>query len=175
LKLKNFVLTTVLALAPLAAQQLPIAPPRVVESPLRSYLTLTDSQIASLQQVQAEKRKAEGAIYTQINDRQQQLNALLRAGSNDAGTIGRLMVEINNLRRQLPLPAEQYRAAALAVLTDAQKARLPALAEALRLSAPANEAVFYNLVAAPEILPGPRPLPMPVVFSSASATVDIEP
>ena len=162
MKIRHLLLTTVLTLS---AQQLPIAPP---QSPLRTYLTLTESQVASLQHVQAQKRQAESAVYKQISDLQRQLNALLAQGSNDAVTIGRLTVDINNLRRQLPLPADQYRAAALAVLTDAQKAKLPALSEALRLIQPANEAVYYNLVTAPVLTPTPRPLPMPVLQSSAT-------
>jgi Spy/CpxP family protein refolding chaperone len=174
LNIKNILLTFALTLAPLSAQQPSIGIPRVPDSPLRVHLTLTDAQIASLRQIQAQKRAAESAIYSQIGERQRQLNALLSEGSNDAATIGRLMVEINNLRRQLPLPDDPYRAQAVAVLNDAQKAKLPALAEALRLSPAANEAVYYNLLQAPAIVPGPRPLPMPV-FLPGSATVDSEP
>lgn len=155
----------------LAAQQTPSRP--VPDSQLKQYLNLSDAQMTGLQQVQTQRRQAESLFYQQINERQRQLNALLQAGSNDAASIGRLMVEINNLRRQLPLPTAQYRAAALAVLTDAQKAKLPALAEALRLQQPANEATWYDLIDRPALLPTPRPLPMPV--TATSATVDSEP
>lgn len=171
--LRNILLTTALALVPLAAQQTPALTIAPSESPLRTYLTLTESQITSLQQIQERKRTAESAIYTQMSERQRQLDALLRDGSNDVATIGRLMVEINNLRKQLPLPSDQYRASALAVLTDAQKAKLPALTEALKVMQPANEAVFYNLVDSPNQIAIPRPLPMPVFLPSA--TVDSEP
>jgi hypothetical protein len=125
--------------------------------------------------VQTDKRNAESALYKQISEKQRQLDALLREGSNDAVSIGRMMVDINNLRRQLPLPADQYRAAALAVLTDAQKTKLPALVQALTLAPAGNEAVFYNIIAAPPLSPSPRPLPMPVLLSTASANVEIEP
>lgn len=172
MKLRTLLLSVVLSLAPAFAQDRIIAQ---VESPLRTYLTLTDSQMTSLQQVQTEKRKAESAIYTQINERQRQLNALLNQGSNDAATIGRLMVEINNLRKQLPLPSDQYRASALAVLTEAQKAKVPSLAEALKISSAASEAAYYSLIDSPAVNVRPMPLPMPVFVSSDSATVDVEP
>jgi Spy/CpxP family protein refolding chaperone len=135
---------------------------------LRQHLTLTDAQVGSLQQILEQRQNAERAIYEQIRERQSQLNTLLRQGSNDASTIGRLMVEINNLQRQLPLPGGSYRAQALAVLTDGQKAKLPALADALRLALPANEAVSLNLIDRPPTQIQPRLLPMPVTPPSAT-------
>ena len=166
MKLKNILLTTVLTLAPIAAQQLPIAPRPMPETPLRQHLGLTEAQMTGLQQVQTQRREAESKIYQQNNEKQRQLNALLQQGSNDAVSIGRLMVDINNLRKQLPLPNAQYRAAALAVLTDAQKAKLPALADALKLAQPANEAAYYDLIDRPEFVATPRPLPMPALVTS---------
>lgn len=174
MELNKLLLPVVLCLAPALAQE-PVVISARVESALRTWLSLTDSQMASLQQVQTEKRKAESAIYAQINERQQQLNDLLNQGSNDAATIGRLMVEINNLRKQLPLPGDQYKASSLAVLTEAQKAKLPALTEALKNFSAASEASYYSLIDSPAAGARPVPLPMPVLLPSASATVDIEP
>ncbi|HET8546965.1 MAG TPA: periplasmic heavy metal sensor, partial [Bryobacteraceae bacterium] len=134
---------------------------------LRQYLSLTDAQVTSLQQVQANRRDAEAAIYRQIAEKQRTLYGLLRAGSNDAPQIGQLMIDINNLQRRIPVSAEPYRAAALAILTDQQKTKLPALVEALRLVPTAYQAVSLNLIDAPaayirEPMPLPMPMPMPV-------------
>lgn len=154
-----------------------IAPPRVPEQwdQLKQYLVLTEAQVTTLGHIQTNRIQAEQVIYTQMSDKQRQINNLLEQGSNDAGTIGRLMVEINNLRKQLPLNSGPYRTQALAVLTDAQKAKLPVLAEALQLQTTAWQAVELNLVERPapdyRILPAPVPAigPSEAATSSAAA------
>ena len=134
---------------------------------VKQYLTLSDAQLASLKQVQENRQKAEQAVYEQMRSRQMQLDGLLQQGSNDAVAIGRLMVEINNLRRQLPVSAGPYKAQALAILNEAQKTKLPTLQEAIRIQQTAWEAVTLNLVDAPEpdarILPYPAAEPVTVV------------
>ena len=127
---------------------------------IKTYLALTDQQLASLQQIQAQRQQADQAIYKQINERQTQLSELLRANSTDALTIGRLMVEINGLRKQIPSNPATYRESALKVLNQAQTAKLQALVEALRLSRPAWEATSLNLIDDPNS-GGPRILPVP--------------
>jgi Spy/CpxP family protein refolding chaperone len=176
LTLKNsaiICLLACLAAIPLAAQQSPIAPPARWQA-LRQYLTLSDAQVGSLQQIQQQRQNAERAVYEQIRERQVQLNTLLRQGSNDAANIGRLMVEINNLQRQLPLPGTGYRSQALAILTEAQKTKLPALVEALRLGLAGNEAVNLNLIDRPPSQIQPRPVPLPVNEASATLVVEQE-
>jgi Spy/CpxP family protein refolding chaperone len=146
---------------------------------IRQYLSLTDAQVRSLEQVQTSRREAESAVYRQMSEKQLALSGLLQAGSTDAARIGQLMVEINNLQRGLPLAGEPYRSAALAVLTDAQKAKLPALAEALRLNTTAYQAVSFNLIDAPNPnigLPMPLLMPMPMpIRPMAEETVSARP
>ena len=70
------------------------------------------------------------------------------------------MVDINTLRRQVPTTGAQYRQPALAVLTQEQKAKLPALEAALKAQGPAYEAIQLNLMDYPNQQIGlPRPLP----------------
>lgn len=128
---------------------------------LRQHLVLSEAQVTTLEQVYRSRQDAEQAIYRQIAEKQNQLNALLQDGSNDAATIGRLMVEINTLRRQLPLDGEPYRTQALAVLNDVQKGKLAPLADALKLQSPAWQAVQLNLIDSPRT-PDVRILPIPV-------------
>lgn len=136
-------------------------------SELRQYLSLTDAQVNSLQQVQNNRREAEAAIYRQIAEKQRALYSLLQAGSNDALQIGQLTIEINTLRRRLPLSSEPYRTAALAALTDPQKTKLPALAEALRLVPAAHQAASVNLIDYPNQIGLPRPIPLPMPITIA--------
>jgi Spy/CpxP family protein refolding chaperone len=167
-------LIAVLLLAGAAAAQEPSRPggPFVPAfNELRQYLGLTDAQVRSLEQVQSNRREAEAAVYRQLADKQRALQALLQAGSNDALQIGQLMIEINTLQRRPPLSVEPYRTAALAVLTEAQKSKLPALVEALRLNSTAYQAVSFNLIDGPSPiigLPVPLPVPMPrPIFDAA--------
>jgi hypothetical protein len=139
---------------------------------LRQYLTLTDAQVNSLVQIQNNRREAEAAIYRQIAEKQQVLYGLLQAGSTDALQIGQLTVEINNLQRRLPLGPEPYRTSSLAVLNDPQKAKLPALSDALRLAGTAYQAVSLNLIDQPDPQIGlPRPVPIILPRPAMEATI----
>lgn len=130
---------------------------------LRTLLGLTDAQVQRLQELQTTRRNAEAVIYRQIQERQTSLNTLLSQGSTDAARIGTLMVEINNLRRQLPLSSEPYRRPALEVLTVDQRNKLPLLRDALVLQSPAYQAVSLNLIDPyrPPSLPRPLPADLP--------------
>ncbi|MBK9169711.1 MAG: periplasmic heavy metal sensor [Bryobacterales bacterium] len=129
---------------------------------LKQYLALTDAQVRALQQLQDDHRQAERKVYEQIREKDMQLQQLLRAGSSDAFAIGQLMVEINNLRRQLPISREPFRAPALAVLTEPQQAKLSDLTEALRIAPAGHQAVDLNLIDSPqrdEVWIQPYPMP----------------
>jgi Spy/CpxP family protein refolding chaperone len=128
---------------------------------LKQYLVLTDAQLATLTQIRQNRTQQEQAIYAQIAEKQRQIYSLLQQGSNDAGTLGRLMVESNNLSRQLPLKGDSYRAEVLAVLTPAQKTKLPGLADALKLQSAAWQAIELNMIDNP-VVPDIRMLPSPI-------------
>ena len=72
-------------LMPAATQELAILP--APPSGLVQHLSLSEAQVEGLRQVQKQKTEAESALYKQMSEKQQQLNALLEAGSNDAGTV----------------------------------------------------------------------------------------
>jgi Spy/CpxP family protein refolding chaperone len=148
---------------------LPYPPPQQAYAAVKQHLTLSDAQIATLRQVQESRQKAEQAVYEQMRTKQVELDRLLQAGSNDSVAIGRLMVDINNLRRQLPLSTGPYKTQALAVLNDEQKQKLPALQEAIKLQQTAWEATSLNLIDPPQtnarILPYPAAEPSVTVIS----------
>ena len=137
---------------------------------LRQYLVLSDAQLSTLEQIMRNRSQAEQQIYLQISEKERQMYTLLQQGSNDAGTIGRLMVEINNLRRQLPLSGGTYRTQALAAINDAQKAKVAALVEALKLQSPAWQAVQLNLMDNPHV-PDARILPYPIPSPAMSSPI----
>src|SRR5918993_3813086 len=136
-------LSTLIAQDPASLIALPVVPNRWDQ--LKQYLVLTEAQVSTLEQIRQNRQQQEQAIYRQISEKQRQMYELLQQGSNDAGVIGRLMVDINNLGRQVPLKGDTYRAEVLAVLNPAQKAKLPGLSEALRLQAAGWQAIELNM------------------------------
>ena len=164
--MKTLLLTavTLITFLPLPAQVpaiIGIVPGPVSPQPsypqLRAYLNLTDAQVQSLVANLTNRSTTQQAIYKQINDKQMQLNTLLSQGTSDALTVGQLEIDINNLRKQLPLPNSSYRLMALSVLTPDQTAKLAALVNALLLQPPAYQAITLDLIDAPVIAPPPLP------------------
>jgi len=149
---------------------MPVMPVQQYAS-VKQYLILSDAQLASLRQIQETRQKAQQAVYEQMRVKQVELDRLLQSGSNDAVTIGRLMVDLNNLRRQAPDSSGPYKAQALAVLNDAQKQKVGTLQQALEIQQTAWEAVSLNLADPPA--PQARILPYPA--SEPSVTVVSEP
>jgi chromosome segregation ATPase len=125
---------------------------------LKAYLNLSDAQLQSLENIQTTKNQAQQGILQQMNQKQQQLNALLQANSTDATQVGQLTLEINALRKQLPAPFEPYHSQALAILTPDQQTKLAALQTALQLSGTASQAVMLSLIAPLPPVTGPVPL-----------------
>ena len=148
----------------------PAPAPAQMYAAIKQYLTLSDAQVASLQQIQQNRQRAERAAYDQIRAKQVELDKLLQAGSNDSVTIGRLMVDINNLRRQAPTSTAPYKAQALAILNEVQKQKTAVLQQALELQSTAWQGVSLNLIDTP------RPEPRLLISSveEPSVTVDSE-
>ena len=152
--MRPFVLAAVifLTIVPLPGQIGIVPMPMPPQSPfaqLKAYLNLADAQVQALQAIQVNRNNAQQAIYKQINEKQMQLNALLGQGTSDALAVGQLEIDINNLRKQLPLPNSSYRTQARAVLDPGQTAKLPGLISALQLQLPAWQAITLDLIDAP--------------------------
>ena len=117
---------------------------------LKAYLNLSDTQVQALIAVQKTQQDASMAIYKEISDKQMQLNNLLKADAPDPFQVGQLTVDINNLRKKLPLSGDPYHTNALNVLTADQKTKLAGLVSALQLQPAANEAANLNLINRPK-------------------------
>ena len=133
---------------------------------LRTYLTLTDTQVTALQQVMQSKSDAENAIYKSIREKYEALNNLLNSSNPDAFQVGRLTLEIRDLQKRVPLSGEPYRTSALNILNAGQKTRLPALVQAMQMATTAYQAVTLNLIDQPR-RPGINPLDLPAVSGPA--------
>ena len=130
--------------------QMVLPPPGAAFQALKENLGLTDFQLEQLLQILKEKNEALQQRYRQISQKEIELSNLLNSGSQDVNRIGMLTLEIHTLRTQPPPSNDPYRQRALAVLTVDQKAKLAMLEQALKLSAPAYQAVTLNLIGYPQ-------------------------
>jgi Spy/CpxP family protein refolding chaperone len=162
--MKRFLVSIVFAACSAAAQDisgaaaiLPINPWEAV----KAHLGLTDNQVRSLEDIMRARHEAERTFYQQLAEKERALHALLESASTDAAQVGRLMIEINQMRRQGPGSSAGYRRSALAVLNPEQTVKLAALDSALKLSIAAHQAISLNLLDYPVPHPGlPRILPV---------------
>jgi Spy/CpxP family protein refolding chaperone len=120
---------------------------------LKQALGLTDAQLQQLQALQRTKQMASQAIYQQIGAKQKQLNDMLNSDKPDAQTLGQLEIDMANLRKQT-MGTASVKDQALAILTDAQKAKLADLQNAMKLQRAAGEALGLGLIDPPPQAPG---------------------
>ena len=132
-----------------------VPPPGQAYSQVKAQLGLTDAQVKSLEEIARSRQEADRANWQRMAEKEREMFQLLESGSTDAGRIGALMIELNRMRRQSP-STEQYRKAAVAVLTPEQLPKLAVLANVLQLQGAAHEAIGLNLLDYPA--PG---LPIP--------------
>ncbi|MBI4910100.1 MAG: periplasmic heavy metal sensor [Acidobacteria bacterium] len=133
------------------AAQTPPTPPTPPVDLVKTYLTLTDQQITQLQQIRQAERTANQTIQQSMQQKQQQLNTLLTGGSTDAAAIGRLMIDIRNLRKQIETNHTTFHNQALNVLNATQKPKAQALEDAAKLAPTIHQAAALGLV----LLPAP--------------------
>jgi Spy/CpxP family protein refolding chaperone len=143
--MKSISMVALLAATAAFAQQ----PPTPDVSALKTYLSLTDSQITALQAIQKQQRTGVSDLHQQVQQKQQALNALLSGGSTDANAVGKLVLDIQALRKQIDTNASSFRAQAANVLTADQKTKLKTLDDASKLQPAISEAVFLLLLAPP--------------------------
>ncbi|MBL8173649.1 MAG: hypothetical protein JNK48_03210 [Bryobacterales bacterium] len=141
---------------------LPYPYPNARFEELKSYLTLSDTQVTALQQVNQSKQDAENVVYRSIREKYEALNNALNSANADALLVGRLTLEIRDLQKKVPIGGEPYRTNALNVLNATQKAKLPALTQALQMGTTAYQAVSLNLIDQPQRV-GVSPFDLPAL------------
>jgi Spy/CpxP family protein refolding chaperone len=125
---------------------------------LQAFLGLTDQQMTQLRQMRQQQMQAERPAMQQINSKQRELNQLLATPGADPAAVGKLMIEIANLRKSAPQPGRTLQNQALAVLTPEQKTKLTQLQEAQKLIPAINQATMLGLIEPLERPAGMGPL-----------------
>ena len=149
-------------LGPPNKPRVPGGPGRPMQVPdigaLKAYLNLTDAQVQQMRQAgeQARKQAAEKVrtIHPQIRDKRLALRDLLAKGSNDPAAVGKLVLEIQALHKQVREGREAVRNSQLNVLTAEQKAKFKAIEDAAALPAATRAAIRLGLVPRSQGEPG---------------------
>ena len=122
---------------------------------LKTYLTLTDSQVTALTTIQQQERRAIQQTMQDIQAKQAALATLLKT-STDAAAIGRAMLDIESLRKKIDTTRSSFHDQAVNALTAPQKTKLNALADAAKLQPAIHEAAMVNLLNPPAGAMGPQ-------------------
>ena len=121
---------------------------------VKATLGLTDDQLAQLKQLQQDKMSATQAFYGKMSEKQKELNQLLEANSTDAAQIGKLMLELQQLRKQPAPGGSDIHEKAVGILTPDQKTKLEKLQDAIKMRGAADQATQLALLNAPP--PSPK-------------------
>jgi Spy/CpxP family protein refolding chaperone len=122
---------------------------------LKTYLSLSDSQVDSIQQILRQQRESARTIAQSLRDKQSQLRELVRAGSTDSATMGQLSVDIGNLQQQLQGIRTAAHDQAFAVLSADQQAKVAELEAASKLAPAIRQAARLGLLTPAEDGQGP--------------------
>jgi len=137
--------------APLAIAQLPSGPPAAPPiDAVKAYLSLTDSQLASLATIRQNEMKAIQSIMQDIATKEKALHDTLDKGTTDALAVGKQVLDIDALHKKADQAHTDAQAQAAAVLTAAQKTKLAALDAASKLRQEVQQAVMLDLLAPPQ-------------------------
>jgi len=141
--MKTLIATLILA-ATAFAQGLADRPAPTFDD-LKTYLTLTDSQVTSLTAAH-QAAVASAKTYTdQIREKQQSMRTL-----TDTTAIANVIAEINALQEKVKAIMDAARVAAAGTLSTAQQAKLKTLQDAAALRDEINQAGTLGLLATPE-------------------------
>lgn len=116
---------------------------------LKAYLNLSDTQITSINNAVRTAAEANQALHTTIREKHTALQTLLNNGSTDANAIGKAMIEIRDLQKQITAAQAKIQEQALSFLTADQKTKLKALEDAEKLRPAIGQAHALHLLAPP--------------------------
>ncbi len=131
---------------------------------LKTYLGLTDTQVAALKQARTDVAEAAKPTRQENAEKARALREEMAKANPDSATVGRLMTELKQSRSGFSANRTQLREKSLAVLTDAQKAKLKTLEEAAALQRQVHEARMSGLLDLPEPPAGAAPMRGPARF-----------
>jgi Spy/CpxP family protein refolding chaperone len=150
--MKRILLTLVVSSLALMAQPRARSTPGTPRTPdeLKAFLGLSDSQVQSLTQLRQQQNEALRTKSQDMRTKHEALRNLLNSNTADAAAVGRLMLDIEATRKSVRTEAERFRTQAVAVLNDAQKAKLKTLEDAVQLQPAIRQAGALGLLTPPE-------------------------
>ena len=114
--------------------------------PVKSHLALTDSRMQNLRTVREQHLQATQASMEELHTKQKALRDQLNAGSTDAASLGRMLIDIEGARKRNETARQAFREQAVAALSADQKARLKTLEEARKLVPAIHEAEMMGFL-----------------------------
>lgn len=121
---------------------------------IKTYLGLTDAQVQNMQQVRQTANQNLRTTFDQIHTTQTSLRDLLDKGTTDAAAVGKLVLQIETLRKQVEQSQSSVRTQVVAQLTAAQATKLKTLEDAEKLEPAIHGAIALGLLAPPSGSPG---------------------
>jgi hypothetical protein len=139
-----------------AAQDRPQRPPRPSpDEAVKTILDLSDAQLQELKDLRASvaaQRQDHATEIRRLRDRQQEL---LQVSPPDATALADILVQQENLRKQIEDENKAFRDAALNLLTASQKEKVQAVQDALELVRSAGPLAQFGLIEGPGGFRGP--------------------
>jgi Spy/CpxP family protein refolding chaperone len=115
----------------------------------QSRFPLTDAQRQNLSSMRKQHREAAETSMQDLHARERSLREQVKAGSTDAATLGRLLIDIETSRKQMEASRKAFREQMVGTLSAEQKARLKVLEEARGLASEIHQAERLGLLDAP--------------------------
>src|SRR5882762_10489961 len=137
----------------LALSQTTPLPPQQPLSQVKQFLGLTDAQVTAILQNNNEFSRFSFEQQRQIQNAQFQIAVETSKDQLDPMTIGTLHVGVETACRELRNSAVNTQKQNVLILTDAQKAKLNMLNDAIKLSPIISEAQYGNLLGSPGSTP----------------------
>lgn len=146
--MRRAVLALILVCIPLAiyAQSPGPPPPEVVAN----FLVFSDAQRAEFQQLLQNFQEAAHSIQQQASQKQAEVEALLNADAPDPAAVGVALLQLRAIQKQMGRVMEAYHSGFVALLTEEQKRKVHAVAQAARLLPAVQAFVGLQLIPPPQ-------------------------
>ena len=145
--LANFLLGFPTTMSPVACQIRPLP------TALSNYLSLTDDQAFTIESTLQSNQDYVGRQTLEIQELQNEIKNLTAAQIIDTARLGEDYVEIWQIQAGESTQSDQLTTVLRSILTDAQKARVQTLDNALKQSSTAGEAITANILVLPPGFP----------------------
>ena len=131
-----------------AQQTPPPNPPRPGDA-IKNILDLSDQQLQQLTDLRNSFQQRMRGLGEQLRTLEPKIRELLQSSNPDATALGNLLIQEENLRKQMQDAAKAYRDSALALLTSTQKQKVTQIQEAMRLAPHAGPLAAFGLIEGP--------------------------